>query len=734
MATKLNDIEVAFRLKGEQGLRALDQIVDKSQKAQRSFEGFAESARGIGLGFAAVGAAITATLGLAVRGAEQEAEALRQLQGTVEATGDSFAARRGQIDSFVAGLAKATKFTDDEIIPALNRAVIATGNLDDGFRAAELGTKLAAAGFGSLEANAALVARLLEGQVGAIGRVIPEFRDLEERLEAGATESELAAEALLRLQNVADNIQAPSGIQQFNKAIGELNDAVGAAVITALGPLVVKLTESIEAFTRFAESGPGKVTVALVAFSGIILTVAGSLAFFIAQFAIAVPAITAFSARIGLATTATRIFGTTLTFLSGPIGIILALGTAVAGLAVHFNNLSRAADEARDKTFQSDRLTQFTAELKELQKTIVAFNSGLISAGEAEKVFHKFGVANREEAGKRSEALVGIIARLEEEKKAAAEASNADTNLATAKQDNIEATIAKLQKEKEERIALDLAQEEFLRRELERGKKLAGQVVSATPELPPQEGFGGQGLGQEEPATPLPDFQAITTDIKLFEEGAGALEERLNALAEAEQRAASGGVDMTASFDLAAEQAARFEAQLIGLVAGAIDGLATLGANFAVDMIDSFDQAGKNAQRFFANLGKQIVGAIAKALILNAILGSIGGVNVGFGKKLSDLFQDPRADQLARFEGQRFVDLFFQGVTREMGNARDRMDSSLTDNRDLTENRGKPTSIIVTEASPETTVEFTDRKVEPRVRQRARQRTGNVDTPFGSTA
>lgn len=729
MPTRLNDIETTFRLRVDSALKGFDQVAKASDRVEKKLENLADTSTRIGLRVGAFGAAVTAGLALAVRGALEEQQALRELEGTVNATGGSFDASRERIDQFVQDLAKATKFTDDQIIPALNRAVFATNDLDKGFRAAELGVKLAAAGFGSVEQNAGIVARLLEGQVGAIARLIPEFRDLEERLEAGATEADLAAEALQRLQRQADALKPPSDIEQFTKQIGELKDTIGEAVITALAPFVPRLIAIAEAFTRFAGTGPGKAIIAITAFAGIIASVGGILLIFVGQITAAIAAMGAAGGLAAAAGAAGKAIGLLTLAFAGPAGLIAILviaAGAIAAIPVILNKMSKAADEARDKTFQSDRLTQFRAEMEKLNEVITQFEAGTISLKEAQEELNKVGLTSIEHAKQRREAFKGIIERLEEEKAASEAASKADTNHGNLQAARIAKIIAELEKEKQANFELDTAKQLLFERDRKRGEELLRQagLLSTPPQV-------------QEPALPqIPGVEPDTTlaDIldpaaaNVFAEATGTVAERVQKLVDKflllnpeVQGLEEGLAAASDQLTFAEERAAVFGAKMEEALAGAIDGVATLAVNFGSDLVTNFNEAGKNAAKFFRQLIGDLIRAIAKALILEAIISAFGGGG-GFVGRALKLFQDPRADQLARFEGSRFSDLFFQGMFREFNTSQERLESALTQNRDINRNNSQSMTAIVNEATPETTVEFTDRHVEPRVRQRANQR------------
>lgn len=754
MPIRLNDIESSFRLVADQGIKGLDQIAQKTEQATKKLDGLEDRAKRTGESLSKIGTRLTGfgallgtAFGFAVAGAEAENESLRQLEGTVNSTGKSFEQNRNRIDSFVNTLATVTKFSDDQIIPALNRAVVATNDLDKGMRAAELATKLAAAGFGTLESNAVVVAKVLDGQVRAVSRLLPEFADLEERLEGGATEADLAAEALTRLQNIADNIKPPSGLQQIGGQIGEIKDAIGNAIIEGFAPLVPIVQRALDLLLRFAESGPGKVVIVLTALAGILATVGGAFLIFAGQVVIAQGALAGaggFSAAAGLAGSALTKLGALLT----PGGIVLAgliaLATFVGKASAELNKLSKASDDARDKAFQAPRLAQFTAELNSLKSTLDQLEDGTISTKDATEEFNRAGVAGIEGAKQRVEALGRIIARLKDEQSEIDASKKKEEARAKANTEKlrVDAVIAEIEREKSKRIELEILKENLEAKDRERGKELAQQVPLPdlgdveqvrTPsrlggvrerdpiedELAGIEALATLSRDVEPPSLgDLTDPQSAET-IRFTGDAILGNVAAVNELAAAQEELDRKLAETTEAQRFAAEQAVVFEEALVNLGASATGSIADGLAGGFIDLASGIDNAGERAEQFFKNLIKQIGFAIARALILQTIISSIGGP---FGRVLGGLFQDPFADMLARFEGSRFADLFFQGVTRELTNSRDKLDLALADNRDVVAQRGNPVNIVVTEATPETAVEFTDRLIEPRVRARSRQR------------
>lgn len=729
MAVRLNDIEVAFRLHAEKALRDFDAIAETAKDVDKKISGLTGTLDKIGTRLTVFGAAITGAFALAAKGAEEEAKALRQLEGTVNSTGASFEDNAASIDQFITSLSSATGFTDEDLVPALNRAVVATNDLDKGMRAADLGAKLAAAGFGSLEGNAALVARLFEGQVQAIGRLIPSFRDLEERLAAGETEATLAAEALGRLQRIADTLEAPSSLQLMTNQLGELKDAAGFAVIEGLDPFFQAVTKGARALTEFAESGTGKVVLTATAVAGGLSLIAGGALLLTSQLITAGAQVVAFATKFGLAQKAMQAFGLLLSPGGLVIGGLIALAFFVAKSIIELNKLSKASDEARDRAFKAPRLQQFTAEMNALRGVVNQLEAGTISAAEAQKVFNRFGVENEEQARRRIDQLDGIVDRLKLEKDATDDLREAQEEQAkaTAEQEELEKKLNERSRERIENIKLEIAEEERLAEARAKFQEVGvlDPVLPASDLTPDIDAAAQQGLDALRATDELfagsggtGALDPLLEGADIFIEKTGTIEERLDALGESE-----GPSTVVEQLELANAQAVAFNNELIGIALGGADALATGIVEFGSDLATSFDEAGKNAAKFFRRLIGDLIKAISKAVILQGLIGSPGGP---VGGLIGSLFQDPVADQLARFEGSRFSDLFFQGMFREFNTARERMDVALADNRDLVASNSRNLTAIVNQATPETTVEFTDRQIEPRIRQRSGQRTSSA--------
>jgi len=95
----------------------------------------------------------------------------------------------------------------------------------------------------------------------------------------------------------------------------------------------------------------------------------------------------------------------------------------------------------------------------------------------------------------------------------------------------------------------------------------------------------------------------------------------------------------------------------------------SLGNSIGQGLAQMFGKATSAIGKFFQNLLAQLTGAIAKALMLKLVLAAIGGGGVpSFANLLTGGMHHQMAgpDFWARFEGGRILDLFAQGMRREM--------------------------------------------------------------------
>lgn len=509
------------------------------------------------------------------------------------------------------------------------------------------------------------------------------LNDIESRLRIGAEE------ALASLDAVGKRVDGFGGkLAKADRDLGKFGRGINQAA------------QASAAGFRLIESTSGRSLGAVEAATTGVLNAAGQTAIVAGSVGNLTGAVSNLTKGVGGLSTALSIG------LAG--GLILVLGL-LAKFAIDLNRISAETEKINDAIAKAPALAKARAESAALAGTVRQLEAGTLSAAEAQEEFNRFGLESVEQARQRIDVLDGVIDRLTREK-AAEDAANKSKSDRLA----LEKELIDRAESRRKAAEIEIAEEEALRKFQE---SLPPAVLPAA-EQPPAEGIGGlEGLDKLNKA--LPTLKTSITDLFDAADLGGA--KFVLVLSEAEKKLIAAG-----------EASARFEQHIAGLAAGALEGLATLGGDVLVDIGNGFRNAGEIARSFFSRLFVDLGKAIIRALILKAILAAVGGPTSFIGKALGGLFQDPTADLFARFEGRRFADLFFEGVNQQVGAVQSRLETTLEENRDVRDTQDRPFNVLVNEASPETTVEITDRKIEPRVRERAAQRTTST-TPTLTT-
>lgn len=388
-------------------------------------------------------------------------------------------------------------------------------------------------------------------------------------------------------------------------------------------------------------------------------------------------------------------------------GLVLVAAFAVKTV-VELNKITKETEAINDNIEKFPTLAKQKAELAALSGTVKQLEAGTISAADAQEEFNRFGIDSVEAAQRRVEVLKTTTARLGELAQAEA-AVNREREHAL----DIDKKVAERAKSRQEAIEVEIAEEKALAEAQARFAAQGAFEVQPGAFGAPQPVFPG---AEELPAVldelgrAGDEFKNRKSDLDLLIEAGEKLGGTMEVVAEKTTSAAEAGDQFGKQVESSINIAGVRASQLAVAV----------GENFLVN-------AGKGAaglKSLFKNLLADLARAIAQAVILNKLVGSLGGGGIlGF---VGGLFQDPKADLFARFEGTRFADLFFQGVNRQIGGAQTRIDTALNENRDVQDQQGRPVNVQVHEAMPETWVEVTDRHIEPRVRRRGFQRTGKA--------
>ncbi len=234
-----------------------NQVSKQAREAESSFGSLAGSAKSLlgalGVGFSVAGA--VAFFKASVAAIEEENEALRRLQFTVEATGKSFAGSQKKVEDFADEVQRTTRFSDTEALTTLEKFVRVTGDVGQAMEASRLAMNLSTRSGKDLAFTQGLVTDLLNGQQRALIQVNKEFG----AFTGGAKDAQGALEALQRNFNGTASEQETVTLKnaRLKNSFGELMDAVGDFMSGPWGTFVDGLTKATNAVTRLvAAMGP----------------------------------------------------------------------------------------------------------------------------------------------------------------------------------------------------------------------------------------------------------------------------------------------------------------------------------------------------------------------------------------------------------------------------------------------------------------------------------------------
>lgn len=306
-------------------------------KIQKTLGGAEADIKKIGPAFATVAAASAATFaGIAAFAtsatqaaiedqAEQEklAQTLRNVTG---ATDEAVVAT----ESFVAGLAKTTTFSDSQLRPALSSLVVATGDVT---RAQELLTTaqdISVATGTDLQQVSDALAKASNGNNKALQSLSPTLRD-------NIKEGQSFNQVLRELQtNFGGAAQAAAGtlsgqITILRNRFDEIKESIGQAFLPILEVLVAVLGK----VATFIENNTTLFTFLIVAVG----TITGQITLLIGAFV-------TYKAAMALASAANILFGATLT-ATGIGAIIVLIGLLVAALVTFVAKMGGVSNAAK---------------------------------------------------------------------------------------------------------------------------------------------------------------------------------------------------------------------------------------------------------------------------------------------------------------------------------------------------------------------------------------------------
>jgi hypothetical protein len=277
---------------------------------------------------AALGAIGVAALGAAKAAAADQA-AQEHLAGVMERTAGATAATIKQTEDWISATSRATGVADDELRPAMETLVTATGDVGKAQKEMGAALDIAAASGKSVEDVSKAIALAHTGQTAKLEKLIP-------GLSKAAKESDNMAQIMGELSEKTKGAAAESAgtaagqFKIFQVQVGELQESLGAAllpVITALAPVLLQLADLAGKNTKVIEILV--VTVAALA-AGVLIANAAMKLYAAAQ--LAVTAAQKVAAGAAKAYTIAQ-WALNVAMEANPIGlVVIALAALAAGI------------------------------------------------------------------------------------------------------------------------------------------------------------------------------------------------------------------------------------------------------------------------------------------------------------------------------------------------------------------------------------------------------------------
>lgn len=212
--------------------------LDKGTKATKSTtDQISDFGKKAALAFAAVGAAALAYAKQAVEAAAADEAAQIKLAATIEATTNASKGQIAEVEKYITKTSIAIGVTDDDLRPAFDRLVRSTGNLTEAQKLLNLALDLQAVTGKPLETVVTTLGKAYDGNTAALAKL---GLGLDASSLKGREFSDVAAELDAKWGNFAEETanSTQKGLERVKIALGEANEAIGAALL----PTVQKLT------------------------------------------------------------------------------------------------------------------------------------------------------------------------------------------------------------------------------------------------------------------------------------------------------------------------------------------------------------------------------------------------------------------------------------------------------------------------------------------------------------
>jgi hypothetical protein len=193
---------------GQNTKKAASGMVAAWGDVKRAVTDFAKSQAGQLLGGLSIYAIVTKAITLLYNAIKQgitdavnKAADMQKMQVLVEAAGDSWAEMKPKIDKTFESIKAVTGFTGGEMRSAFSKMTLLIGDANVANKQMMLAADMAASGLFDLESASQAISMAFEGNIGRLGRLLPELRNMDAVLGENASRAEKADYILGKLQD-----------------------------------------------------------------------------------------------------------------------------------------------------------------------------------------------------------------------------------------------------------------------------------------------------------------------------------------------------------------------------------------------------------------------------------------------------------------------------------------------------------------------------------------------------
>lgn len=191
--------------------------------------------------------------------------ATNKLRIQVQALGIDYRSARGEIDAAIQATSDYAIVQDDEVTAVLQQLIFNTGNYQKSLESLNLVYDLAYQKNISSSEAATIVSKAMNGNLEALGRLIPEMKSLDAELGDNATKAEKSAAALEALRAktnsaVSEMTEHERQVKTVTKAYDDFKQSIGDVAINIMSQLVGALESAgkgFEALSKAAQDTSG---------------------------------------------------------------------------------------------------------------------------------------------------------------------------------------------------------------------------------------------------------------------------------------------------------------------------------------------------------------------------------------------------------------------------------------------------------------------------------------------